>query len=811
MISESIWQDIRFGARAVSGKLGFSSVVILTLGLAIGATTAIFSVVDGILLRPLPYPQPDRMVSVWADYTRRDGPVREWLSYPNFHDLRQERSTFQEVAIYTDWSPTLTGGGEPELVQAVNVTAGMFARVLQQSPALGRGLTLEDDEPGAESVALLSHDFWVRRFGADPDILGEAVMLNDLPYVVIGIMPQGFRPPFIAAADLWTPMQMNETQFAGSRSSARFLGLARLSDGVTMAQARARADVLGEQLEAAYARANTGVGYALFPLHADLVQGTVTPLWLLMGAVSFVLLIACVNIANLLLARSVSRRAELAVRAAMGAGRGRLLRQLLTESAVLAGLGGALGLAISVAGIPLLVGLAPAGTPRLDTVSLDLRVLLFAAVITLIATLAFGLLPALRGARTDLHGALKAGGRGGDPAAHGRSLRNALVVGQMALAIMLLVGAGLMIRTIQALRDVDLGYQPAGVLAVRVNLPPSHYQDATTRSTFFRTLESRLSAAPGVVAVGANSSLPLSGNNGDVDFVLEGQPVPDPGQENIMWIRRTTPGYFEAVGLDIVRGRAFTLADDASAQRVLIVNETLANRYFPDRDPIGQRINVNGSENPVWREIVGVAADVKNFGVTEDSRNAAYFPYHQIPNTRMMLAVKTDGDPMSILPTVREAMRDIDPSLVAANAAPLGDFVSTSLQTERFVASLLGLFAGVAFFLAAVGLYGVVSYGVNQRLREMGLRLALGASGGAIRRLVMGRSMVLAAGGVVLGLAGAIAVTRVMAGLLFGVSPNDPATMTAVAAALLSVAGVASLIPAERAVRVDPIAVLKEE
>ncbi len=813
VMNSQLWQDVRYGIRNTAGRLGFSSVIVLTLALAIGATTAIFSVVDGIMLRPLPFHQPDRLVSVWADYTERGGPIREWLSYPNFHDLRQERAVFQEVALYNDWYPTVTGEGDPEQITVGLVTHGMFSIVLPQPPELGRGFTAADDEPGSQSVVLLSHGFWQRRFSGDPEVIGQTLLLDETPNVIIGVMPEGFRPPFVSDADMWATMQMNETQFAGSRASARFRGLARLADGVILEQARARANDLGARLAAEYPRENTGVGYALFPLHADLVHETATSLWLLLGAVVFVLLIACVNIANLLLARAANRRTELAVRAALGAGRGRIVRQLLTEYGVLALCGGVLGLALSAGGVKLLLSLAPPDTPRLEAVGLDLRVMGFALATTVLATLIFGLLPALRSARPDLQSSLKAGGRGGDGAAHGKALRSGLVVGQMALALMLLVGAGLMVRTLQALGDVELGFDPTGVLAVRLNLPSNRYQTPEQRSAFFRSLESQLAATPGVGAVGSNSNLPLSGSNGDVDFVVEGQPIPEPGNENILWFRRTTPGYFDAIGIEIIRGRGITAADDFQAPRVLVINQTMAERYFPDRDPIGQRININSHENPVWREIVGVAADVKNFGLALESRNAAYFPYHQVPSTRMSLAVRAaEGrDAGSVLPAVRAAVAELDPALATTNAEPLEAWVSQSLQAERFVTSLLGGFAAVAFFLATLGLYGVVSYGVNQRMRELGLRLALGADGGSIRRLVMGGSMALALGGVSLGIAGSLALGRVMAGLLFEVSPTDPVTLGSVAAVLLLVAGGASLLPAERAVRVDPISVLKEE
>lgn len=807
----SLLRDIRFGLRSIMRNPGFTLVVVLTLGLGIGANTAIFSVVDGIMLRPLPYDEPDRLVTVWSDYTRRGGPQREWPNYPALYHLGQEDEVFEEVGIWSGWGATLTGMGTAENLTGARFSAGMFSNVLRVSPALGRGFLPEDDVPGGTNVVLLSHGFWTRALGEDPQAVGGTLSLNGNPYTVVGVMPVGFNPPFVPNADIWAPLQQNITTNNCGWGNACLRGFARLQPDVSLETARASASTLGTRLEQERPETNTGVGYALFPLHADLVRQAAGALWVLLGAVAFVLLIACVNVANLLLARTTARQSELAVRAALGAERGRLMRQMFTESAVLAVLGGALGMAVAFVGTDSLVALAPAGTPRIGEVAVDMRILVFAGAITVLATFLFGLLPAMRASRANVHDVLKAGGRGQDVGARGNALRNTLVVGQVAIAIVLLVGSGLLLRSLRELNSVDLGFEPEGIVALQLGLPSSRYPDGQARAGFFRELEARLGAMPGVESVGAVNSLPLSGFDGDVSFLMEGHPVPPPGESNITWFRRATPTYFETMGIRVVRGQAFRPADDSEAPLVVVVNETLAQRFYPDQNPIGQRINVNSQDNPVWREIVGVAADVKNFGVSQDSRNAMYAPYYQVPTGFMTLVMRSPIEATLLIETVRSVVAESDPNLAASSISSMESIVSDSLGSERFVTLLLSLFAGVALILAVIGLYGVVSYGVNRRIHEMGVRIALGAAGGQIRRLIIGRSMILVGVGVGVGVVGALLLTRLMAGLLFGVSATDPITFTATAVVLTLVAAVASAIPAQRAIRVSPIAVLRDE
>ena len=455
--------------------------------------------------------------------------------------------------------------------------------------------------------------------------------------------------------------------------------------------------------------------------------------------------------------------------------------------------------------------MAPRGTPRIDEVTVDLRILLFAGGVTALSTFVFGLLPAVRGSRADLHDALKVGGRGMDLSARGRAIGNGLMVGQVALALILLVGAGLMVRSLSALNSVDLGFEPQRMLTLSLNLPQTRYPDRAASANFFRDLETRLGALPGVEAVGGTNTVPLSGLDGDVDFDIEGRPIQPPGQENILWLRRVTPTYFETIGTRIVRGRAFTPSEDREAPRVIIVNETLAERYFPGEDAIGKRINVNDPENVTWREIVGIAEDIKNFGIQRVSRNAAYFPFAQLPTSFMGILMRTAGDPTLLIPSARNVIAEMDPSLAASNVTTMESMVQASLGSERFVTLLLGLFAAVALALAVVGLYGVVSYGVSRRVHEMGIRVALGAVDGDIRKLIVGKSVALAAMGVAVGVVGALLLTRLMGGLLFGVRASDPVTFGAMAALMTAVAALASAVPAQRAVKVDPMAVLKNE
>ena len=806
-----LWRDIRYAIRTIQKNPGFAAVVVLTLGLGIGFNTAIFSVVDGILLRPLPYPDEEELVSVWADYTARDGPLREWLSYPNFQDLRNEQDVFEEVGVYMGWGPTLTGPVEPVQVTGATITAGTFSKVLGVSPMIGRGFLAEDDTPGAPNLVLLSHGFWTRFAGANPAVVGSTVTLDMQPYTVIGVMPSRFKAPFLPNADVWQTMKLDLSTTANQRGSAFLRSVGRMRDGVTVEMARGRANTLGSRLAETFPEANVGIGYAIFSLRSDVVRTASAALLALLGAVTIVLLIACVNVANLMLARTTARQAELAVRAAVGAGGRRIAKQILTESAVLAALGGTLGVIAAFMGTDLLKALAPAGTPRIDEVAVDIRVLLFAILVTGLAGVLFGVLPAFRVARADLHGSLKEGGRSGGAGMRSAKLRNALVVGQVALALMLVVGAGLFVRTLSELNALDPGFDAPNKLTLQLGLPAARYPDRAASRAFYADLEDRLRAIPGITSVASVNSLPLSGFDGDADFKLEGEPPPPPGKEHVAWIRRVTPGYFETMGISVAGGRDFTAGDDENAPLVVMINSTLAERFYADRDPVGRRLYFGDPENPIYRDIVGVVEDVKNFGLRTESRNAIYFPFAQVAVSNMFVVIETVNAPETMAATVRGVIAGIDPGLAAGNVRSMSSIVQQSLGAERFNALLFSLFAVLAFVLAAVGLYGVVSYNVNQRMREMGLRVALGAAGMDIRRLIITRILWLVGLGIAIGIAGLFAVGQLVQGLLFGVGATDPLTFGGAALLLAVVAVLAGLLPAQRAARVDPVSVLKAD
>ncbi len=803
-------RDIVYAARQVVRNSVFSFVAIGTIALAVGATTAVFSVVDGVLLKGLPFEDSDELVMVWADYTRRDvvlaDKAREWLSWPNFADFRDEVASVEAVSAFGGWFPTMTGVGAAQQLNGATVSLGMFADVLNAEPLLGRHFVEAEDAPDGPRAVILSHGLWQRAFGGDQGIVNQTVRLNDLPYTVVGVMGPDFHPPAFLGSDAWSTLQLDRSN-GGGRGGAFLRAVGRLEDARLLHLAREQATALGGRLEAEYPEDNRDIGYNVYPLQYDMVHEASTGLWLLLGSVAFVLLIACVNVANLLLARGTARASEIAVRVALGAGRRRVFVQLLTESLMLALLGGVAGVALAFVGTDLLLRLAPEGTPLLDQVGIDGRILSFALLSTLATGLLFGVAPAVQASRTRPATSLREGGRGGSSATAGR-LRNALVVSQVALALMLLIGAGLLTKSFQNLQEVDLGFDPESVLSLQVQLPSTRYPDRESRLAFFTSLEQALVAIPGVESAGSITNLPLAGLDGDVTFAVEGAAPPEPGLEPSIWLRRITPDYVAAMGLEVVAGRPFSHGDDAEAPRVIMVNETVARDYFGG-DAVGQRLNVNDPENPVWREVVGVVQDIKNFGVREDSRNAMYLPFAQAPTGFMFTAIKTSVDPESVVGAVRAAAASIDPDIALARIEPMVTAVDESLAADRFITSLLSAFALVALVLALVGLYGVISYGVNMRLREMGVRIALGAPKGEIRTLVLRWALGLAAVGIAIGAFGAVGITRLLGELLYGVKATDITTFVAVAALMALAASGASLIPAMRATRVDPIRVLK--
>ena len=798
---KSVLDDLRYAARVLRNTPTFTFVAVLTLALGIGANTAIFTVVDGVLLRPLPYRDASQLVMVFVDLTGRGGPAREWTGPANQADWTTRTQVFQDVATIRGWSATLTGGDLPESFDGEQTTFQYFD-ALGVTPELGRLFTRADDIPNAPRVVVLSHRVWRDRFGSDPGVIGRMVNVSGEPHEIIGVLPASFHPVQVADAALWRPLRWNLTN--PPRDVAFAHTIARLAPGVTLDRARAELKVLAQQLEREHPATDHGKGINPIPLRDAVIGNVRTPLLLLLGAVGFVLLIACVNIANLLLARASSRVRELAVRRALGADRRRILAQMLTESLLLAAAGGVLGLLAGVWGVSALKAIAPAGTPRLDDVSLDPRVLLFVAAITIGTGLLFGIVPALHASRDEMAPALKEGGRGqlGDG---GSRARRALIVAELALALMLLVGGGLLLRTFAALQQTDLGFNPDRVLTGFVLPPAAKYKTPAERSAFYDRLLERVSALPGVT-IGSLSSVIPQGGDSDTDFVIEGRPRAERSdQALITWYRDVSATYFSAMQIPLRRGRLFAAGESAPAA---VVNETFARRYFPGEEAIGKRL---GFGDDRWFTIVGIVGDVKVRGPREPARVEAYVPYWQQPEAGTNVVLKTAIDPASLIEPLKRAVKEVDPSVAVASPETMDGLIGEANSAPRFYAMMVATFAGLALVLAAVGIYGVMSYSVAQRRAEIGVRLALGAGERQIFSLVLGDSLKLTLIGLVIGTAAALAVSRSMQSLLFGVRQTDPLTYGLTAVALVLVAIGASYVPARRAMRTDPLTALRSE
>ena len=800
-------RDVTFALRQVARAPTFTLVAVLTLALGIGASTSIFSVVNGVMLRDLPYEEPERLVTVWLDMTERDGPLREWFTPADLQDFRSEPGLFEEMGAWGGWGPTLTGLGDPEVLVGAAVTEGMLSRVLGAEPILGRDFLPEEDVADGPDVVVLGHAFWQERFAGDSDVIGRSVVLNEEPYTVVGVMPEGFAAPFVSDAALWRPLQLDVSDCG--RGCYTIRTVARLAPGVSLEAAQERASALAARLAEAYPDENERVGAAVFGLQEDLVGPAAQALWVLFGAVGLVLLIACTNVANLLLARGTAREGEFAVRVAMGAAGGTILRQLLTESVVLSALGGLLGMGIAAWGTDALLALAPLSLPGVGRVGVDATVLAFAMLTTLLTGVVFGTFPAWRASRADVYASVRSATGG---LARGR-LRSGLVVGQVALAMVLLTGAGLMLKSFERMIRADLGYEADGVLAVSMGLPASRFATGADRIAYYDELVARLAALPGVSSAGATDSPPLAGFNGDASFRIEGAPPPRPTEVPVAWIRRVTPGYFGTVRQELVQGRGLEATDAAGAPLVVVVNEMLGRRYYgyPERSPVGRRIAFGSAGEPVWRTIVGVSEDTRHFAIRDGERPAAYLPFAQVTSPFMTVVLRSEGDPARLAAAARAAVTEVDARLAASTIQPLTDLVEQASARERLVASLLGFFALAALVLAAGGLYGVVSYGVGLRRREMGIRLALGARRAEIRLLVVAGGLGLTVAGIALGALGSLLLTRVLDSLLYEVSATDPSTFLATALALGAVALLASWLPTQRLREAEPISVLRAE
>ncbi|MFL5578191.1 MAG: ABC transporter permease [Gemmatimonadaceae bacterium] len=804
----SLLSEIRIASRGLARRPGFTAVVVLTLALGLGANAAIFSVVDAVLLRPLPYREPQRLAMVWeANRDRKSD--RNVVSPANFLDWRAQNGVFEEMAAAFDWHANLTGLGEPEEVSIELATASLFP-LLGVQPALGRVYTAREDLPNGEPVVLLSDAFWRRRFGADRGVVGRTVTLNGKPRTVLGVMPPGFRVEGRPAEPaLWAPLRLDPAQDYRQSVGRYIFALGRLKPGVTAERAGTEMRTIARRLEEAHPQFNTGWSVNVVPLEEQVIGGVRRALLVLSGVVGFVLLIACANVANLQLAQASAREREIAVRAALGAGGWRLARQLLVESVLLALAGGALGVLLAFWGTAALTAAAPAAIPRVHDVSLDARALGVTAALSLLAALLFGFLPALQVARGDLHDALKSGGRG---AVAGRSrLRSTLVVVQVALSLVLLVGAGLMLKSFARLQGVSPGFDPERLLTAKVTLSGPKYESDARQTAFFQQLLERVAAEPGVRAAGAINWLPLSGLRSATDYTIAGRPAPRRGEEPGADVRAVDPAYFRAMGIPLLRGTTFNGHELPDARtKTVVISESLARAQFPGQDPLGQRILMEWGDT-LTGEIVGVVGDVRHIGLDSIAPPTIYWALPQFPSPFMTLVVRTAGDPMRSAGAVRRAVWSLDPDLPVADVKPMESYLGDSVARRRFTATLLATFAALALSLAAVGLYGVVSYSVAQHTREFGIRMALGASATAVRRGVMRQSLLLAVAGVVAGILGALALTRLLASLLYDVSATDPTVFAGIAAVLTGVALAAAYVPARRATRVDPMEALRYE
>ncbi|MDT5272324.1 MAG: hypothetical protein QOH49_4510 [Acidobacteriota bacterium] len=811
----TLWKDVQYATRVLLKSKGFTVVAVIAIALGVGANTAIFSVVNAVLLRPLNYKEPAQLVLINHNYPKLD--LKASVSSSGYAYYHDNAKSFSDMAAATSWSVNLTGEGEPERLQGVTATPNLFA-LLGAEAAEGRAFTAEEGQVGNNKVVVLGDAFWRRRFGGGA-VVGKNLMLNGEPYTVVGVMPPAVefgREWSGQAPDIWSPLAFTPQQLdPNSGLTNEYLSvLARLKPGVKPEQAQAELDSIAAELRRQYMPGADASNWNLLltPFDEFVVGKIRTPLLILLGAVAFVLLISCANVANLMLARAAVRQKEIAVRTALGASRWRVVRQLLTESVLLSLAGGAVGLLLAMWGVDLLLKLNENKIPRATEVGLDSRVLLFTLGVSVLTGVIFGLVPAFQTSGVNLHDTLKEGGRSGQLGVR-RGLRNVLVVIEMAFAVVLLVGAGLLIRSFVELQHVNPGFQPAGVLAMQVSLPSNKYREGTQRTAFDRQVLEEVRGVTGVKSAATITTLPMSGWNQSGSFRIEGRQVApnESAPHGDRWM--ASDDYFQTMGIPLIKGRYFDARDTADAPGVAIVSEALARKYWPDEDPVGKRITFEGgAQQPRWREVVGVVGHVRNEGLEGESRGQYYVPYVQRPNSAdLFLVVRTDGDPAALAPSVRARIASVDKDLPVYKVTTMEKLVSDSLAQRRFSMFLFGVFAALAMALAVVGLYGVMSYGVAQRTHEIGLRMALGAQGRDVLRMIVGQGMALVAVGLGIGLVGAFLLTRLMVSLLYGVSAADPLTYAGIALLLSAVALLASYIPARRATKVDPMVALRYE
>jgi putative ABC transport system permease protein len=802
--------DLRYAIRTLIKTPGFTVIALLTLAIGIGGSTAIFSVVNAVLWRPLAYPHPERLMMVWV-YNPAQGFDKDVASFPTFTDWRNQSRRFEQLAAYAGASLSLTGAGDPAQLRGARVTPSFFA-TLDTQPALGRWLTEQDAAAAHERVVVLEHGLWQRRFGSDPTIVGRPIQLSGQSYVVVGVMPAGFRYPEDAA--LWVPLApvASYKQLMESRGAFWLHVIGRLRADSTQTAAQVEMDTIARRLEQQYP-ANSGQGVRVTSLHDETIGDVRRALLVLFGAVGCVLLIACANVANLLLTRATGRQRELAIRSALGAARIRIVRQLLTESLVLAVTGAGGGLLLATWGVAALQQAAPTNIPRLTSIAIDMPVLVFTLGVALVTGLVFGIAPAWQSASAKQSEALKEGGRSGAEGSRGRRLRHFLAVIEVAVALVLLVGAGLLARSFAAMARTDLGFNPRNVLALSIELPRQKYGEDSRIVSFYQQVLDRTSALPGVRSVGAGSSVLLGPLPNSSTLFVEGRPVPRDAVNIPVPIDTVTNGYFATLGIPLTRGRFFGPEDTPAAPARVVVNEAFVRRFFPSEEPLGKRVTFNAPQdkNIQWLTIVGVVADTRRGGIDRPAWAELYFPLTQSADPRLTLLVRTAGDPLAIARAAQEQVWAVDPAQPVASLRTLEDLLARAQANRRFTMIMLGVFAVVALLLAAGGIYGVIAYSTAQRTHEIGVRLALGATRVDVLNMVLRDGLRIGAIGIVLGVVAAAVTSRLLSSLLFGVSAHDPLTFVALPAGLLLVALLASWIPARRALAVEPMIALRGE
>jgi putative ABC transport system permease protein len=794
-----MFEDLRYGLRLMARNPGVTLAAVLALALGIGANTAIFSVVDTVLLRPLPVRDAGSLVWIWASNPARNLPFA-FTGYGTYGDWRSQAKSFESMTAYSPGSANLVTGGEPERVDLMRVNAS-FLHVMGVSPIAGRGFLAEEDRPGAAKAVILDHGLWQRRFGGDRGVIGKSIVLDSDSYTVVGVLPANFRFAN-RPADVFLPIALSTARGPGEIPVGAF---GRLKPGVPLERAQAEMDAISKGIHARFPRA-IGFGVRLWRARDFIVRDVRLSLLVLLGAVGLLLLIACANVANLLLARATAREREVAMRTALGAGRGRIVRQLLTENVMLAMAGGAGGIALAYAAVKLLPRYGPERIPFLQETTIDARVLGFALLVSLVTGLVFGLAPALAASRTRVYETLKEGGRSSGESLSRNCFRGALVVVEVALALVLMIGATLMMQSLVRLQQTSPGFDAEGVLTASITLPAAKYPTPEQRIAFFRQALGRLETMPGVRMAGMTTLVPLSGSNTGVGLFIEGHPPRRVDDIPIFYQRIVDPKYFRVMRIPLLRGREFT-EQDAGKPPVAIINETMARRYYPGVDPIGKRFG-NGR---LWYTVVGVVGDVKHMSLTRESDPEFFEPFRQSPRGEMIVTIRTASDPLAFAPALRQAVLEIDRGQPVSRITAMSQRLSDAMASQRFAAILLAVFGVVALVLASVGIYGVISFSVARRTHEIGVRMALGAAASDVLRMVVGQAVLLAAIGVVAGIAGGLALTRVIRSLLFGVSATDPRAYASVAFVLLAVAALAGYVPARRAARLSPVESLRYE